>query len=65
MIARFEDTRDLRLLGGYQSGVDPVLDRAVEITPRLYAWLKQSPRDPSSPDVMDKLASLLSSVRLD
>lgn len=59
MIARFEDTRDLRLLGGYQAGVDPVLDHAVEMTPRLYAFLKQTPRDPPGLDVFAKLAANL------
>ena len=62
MIARFEDTRDLRLLGGYQSGVDPVLDRAVELTPRLYSLLKQTPRDPSIPDAFAKLGANLPAV---
>ena len=62
MIARFEDTRDLRLLGGYQSGVDPVLDRAVELTPRLYSLLKQTPRDPSIPDAFAKLGANLPTV---
>ena len=28
LIARFEDTRDLRLLGGYQPGADAELDQA-------------------------------------
>ena len=62
MIARFEDTRDLRLLGGYQSGVDPVLDRAVELTPRLYSLLKQTPRDLSIPDAFAKLGANLPAV---
>jgi flagellum-specific ATP synthase len=62
MIARFEDTRDLRLLGRYQSGVDPVLDRAVELTPRLYSLLKQTPRDPSILDAFAKLGANLPAV---
>ena len=28
MIAQFEDTRDLRLMGGYHSGADPGMPRA-------------------------------------
>jgi flagellum-specific ATP synthase len=41
VIARFEDTRDLRAIGGYKSGSDTTLDRAMEIVPRLYDALKQ------------------------
>ena len=43
LIARFEDTRDLRLLGGYKPGVDEELDRAVQWTPRIYDMLRQQP----------------------
>ena len=46
LIARFEDTRDLRLLGGYQSRVDPLLDRAVTLAPQIYERIRQTPRDP-------------------
>ena len=35
MIARFEDTRDLRLMGGYQPGHDSELDQAV-------SWCRRS-----------------------
>lgn len=42
MIARFEETRDLRAMGGYQSGLDPDLDTAVAMVPILYASLAQS-----------------------
>ena len=45
MIARFEDTRDLRLLGGYQRGTDATLDQAVDLVPHLYAGLVQHPGD--------------------
>jgi flagellum-specific ATP synthase len=41
MIARYEDTRDLRLMGGYQPGRDASLDQAVEIVPRIYAAMRQ------------------------
>ena len=43
MIARFEDTRDLRLMGGYQSGQDPELDKAITYVPRIYQAMMQSP----------------------
>ena len=35
MIARFEDTRDLRLMGGYQRGLDTELDKAVDLDPEV------------------------------
>ncbi|MEX6504955.1 flagellar protein export ATPase FliI [Jiella sp. M17.18] len=46
MIARFEDTRDLRLLGGYNRGSDQVLDQAVDLVPHIYDYLIQHPGDP-------------------
>jgi flagellum-specific ATP synthase len=46
LINRFEDSRDLRSIGAYQVGVDPELDRAVEIVPKIYAVVSQSPDDP-------------------
>lgn len=42
LVNRYEETRDLRSLGGYQPGIDPELDRAVGLVPRLYAALQQS-----------------------
>jgi flagellum-specific ATP synthase len=50
MIARFEDTRDIRLLGAYQAGADPELDIAVRQVPLLYEALNQSPGDRPSGD---------------
>src|SRR6185312_14081623 len=50
MIAQFEDTRDLRLMGGYQSGADPGLDRAIQFVPRIYETLRQTPEEPLSTD---------------
>ena len=48
MISRFEDTRDLRLLGGYQRGSDQTLDQAVDLVPLVYESLIQGPRDAPS-----------------
>ena len=45
MIARYEDTRDIRLLGAYQAGVDAELDMAVRQVPLIYEALSQSPKD--------------------
>jgi flagellum-specific ATP synthase len=61
MIARFEDTRDLRLMGGYRGGADAELDKAVEIIPKLYEAMKQSPRDPASTDAFQEMARALQS----
>ena len=35
MIARFEDTRDLRAMGAYQAGGDAELDQAITLVPRI------------------------------
>lgn len=59
MIARFEDTRDLRLMGGYRGGADPELDKAIEIVPRVFEALKQSPRDLASTDAFQEVARAL------
>jgi flagellum-specific ATP synthase len=59
MIARFEDTRDLRLMGGYRGGADAELDKAIEIVPKLFEALKQSPRDVASTDAFQEVARAL------
>jgi flagellum-specific ATP synthase len=59
MIARFEETRDLRIMGGYQAGTDPELDRAITIVPKLYQALGQSPADPLSRDPFQEIAGYL------
>ena len=59
MIARFEDTRDLRLMGGYRSGTDAELDRAIELVPRLYESMKQGPAEPACADVFQEIARAL------
>lgn len=61
MISRFEDTRDIRLLGAYQTGADPDLDQAVRQVPLIYEALGQSPRDPQSRDPFGDLARHLRS----
>ncbi len=59
LISRFEDTRDLRLMGGYQPGHDAELDQAVTIVPKIYDALRQSPSDPTSRDAFRELAEML------
>ncbi len=63
MIARFEDTRDLRLMGGYHAGNDAELDRAVAMVPRIYDALRQDPAAKPSTDVFAELAQVLQAVR--
>jgi flagellum-specific ATP synthase len=59
MIARFEDTRDIRLLGAYQPGADPELDQSVRQVPQIYEALVQSPGDEKSPEPFAALAKHL------
>jgi len=59
-IGRFEETRELRLLGGYQAGLDSDVDKAVTIVPRLYEFVSQRPSDPPSQDVFADLLEKLS-----
>ncbi|SDN42384.1 flagellum-specific ATP synthase [Methylobacterium phyllostachyos] len=59
MIARFEDSRDLRLMGGYHAGTDPELDQAVALIPKIYAALRQDPSEPESHDAFLDLANAL------
>lgn len=59
LIARFEDTRDLRLMGGYQRGADQELDQAVDLVPKLYEALRQAPHDPQSSDAFQEIARTL------
>ena len=61
LISRFEDTRDLRLMGGYRAGSDGELDKAIEIVPKLFEAMKQSPRDPASVDPFQEMARALQS----
>ena len=59
LIARYEDTRDLRLMGGYHRGVDPELDRAIELVPRLFESMKQHPQDMQSTNAFQEVAQAL------
>lgn len=57
LIARYEDTRDLRLLGGYQPGVDPLLDHAVDAAPKLFEAMKQAPHAERSVEAISELVA--------
>jgi flagellum-specific ATP synthase len=59
LISRFEDTRDLRAIGGYKPGTDAILDRAMEIVPRVYEAMKQTLDEPPTEDVFAFLSQVL------
>lgn len=44
----YREARDLIQLGAYRPGVDPVLDRAVELHPAMESFLRQEPSEISS-----------------
>lgn len=57
LIHRFEETRDLRLIGGYRPGSDPDLDMAIKQVPIIYEVLRQSPGDKPTADAFADLAN--------
>uniref|UniRef100_Q07SI6 Flagellum-specific ATP synthase n=1 Tax=Rhodopseudomonas palustris (strain BisA53) TaxID=316055 RepID=Q07SI6_RHOP5 len=59
MIARFEDTRDLRLMGGYQPGRDSELDQAVQLVPKIYEVMQQAPSDPGCTEPFQELLAVI------
>jgi flagellum-specific ATP synthase len=61
MISRFESSRDLRLMGGYHAGSDPLMDQAVSFAPKIYEAMNQSRGDPPSQDAFRELANALQS----
>ena len=61
MISRYEDTSDLRLLGGYKRGSDETLDQAVDLVPHLYDFLVQRPADGTDPAPFTGLSARLKS----
>ena len=60
MISRYEDGRDMRMISGHQKGSDPLADQAVELIPRLYDILQQTPDDPTSSDPFRDIAEAFS-----
>ena len=59
MIARYEDTRDLRLMGGYQPGRDSELDQAVQLVPKIYDVMRQTPADPACTEPFQELLDVI------
>ncbi len=58
-VARYEDTRDLRLMGAYKQGVDPELDQAVSWVPGIYQTLQQGLETPAVHDAFVELSKSL------
>ncbi len=61
LISRYEETREVRLMGGYTPGADPVLDKAVKSVPRIYEAMTQPFDAPSCEDPFIDLAAALRS----
>lgn len=59
LISRYEETRDLRILGAYSPGQDPILDQAVSLTPFIYEALQQSPGSLPSANAIAEIADCL------
>jgi flagellum-specific ATP synthase len=59
LIHKYEETRDLRLIGGYRAGSDPDLDMAIKQVPIIYEVLKQTPGDKPAADAYADLANAL------
>ncbi len=62
LIARYEETQDLRLLGGWRRGADPFLDKAVDMVPVIYDAIRQSPGQTGLRDPFDAIARRLKAV---
>ena len=63
LIARYEETRELRLMGGYALGTDPLLDKAIKSTPRIYEAMTQPLDAPPCADPFIDLAAALRSEK--
>ena len=59
LIARYEETRELRLMGGYTAGADPTLDKAIKSVPRIYEAMNQAVDAPRCEDPFIDLAAAL------
>ena len=59
LIHRYEETRDLRLIGGYRAGSDAELDMAIKQAPVIYETLRQTPEHPPSIDAFAELADAM------
>lgn len=61
MITQYEDTRELRMMGGLLPGADPQLDRAIQLVPKLFTALAQTANEPQSKSAIAELDKYLAS----
>ena len=59
LIHKYEETSDLRLIGGYRPGTDAELDMAIKQAPVIYEVLRQGPDDPPTTDAFAELAEAM------
>ncbi len=59
LVAKYEETRDIRLIGGYKPNNDPELDRAIRLVPPLYRFLSQAPDDVRHGETLDGMLKVL------
>lgn len=60
LISEYEETKDLRMLGGYQAGGNAALDKACHLVPRLYEAMRQTAASSDRGDPFADLARSLS-----
>ena len=59
LLAAYTRSEDLLRIGAYQKGSDPTLDRAIEVLPRLHAFLQQRAGEASSyGEALERLRAL-------
>jgi flagellum-specific ATP synthase len=63
LINRYEETKDLRAIGGYTAGTDPDLDFAVQQVPQIYRALNQMPEDGPSKNAFDEMPKVATQDR--
>jgi flagellum-specific ATP synthase len=59
LLSRYQRNRDLINVGAYASGRDPLLDRAIQLYPRIEGFLQQGMHDQAS---FDECAAQLGSL---
>ena len=60
MISAFEDSHDLRMVGAYSKGANPLLDQAMTLVPQVYSYLTQTAADGMNLDPFQEIARRLS-----
>jgi flagellum-specific ATP synthase len=63
LISRFENSKDLRLLGNYQAGSDKELDHAIEVVPKIYGFLTQAANAEPDLNAFPTLAQIMKPQR--